>query len=196
MNGTSLKNSLLAGFLCFFITGLSAQQISESEFARRMDRGELLMKEGRYEEAQEEFLFIINNKEVLPSNIAYFFGRNSYHIGEFKQSINWLNKYIQLKGTGGLYYNEAVSFLESAENEYMKIQRALSSATSQQLTNDDYDCGGLDKMICPVCKGSGVLIKQGPIDKYYQTCPYCEGNSYLSCEDYNLFMRGRLQPGN
>ena len=194
MYSTGLRFFLLAGFISLLLGNAVAQQIPESEFARRLDRGELLMKEGKYQQALEEFLFIINNKEVLPSNLAYFFGRNSYHIGEYKQSINWLNKYIQLKGTTGFYYKEAVGFLESAEREYMKMQRAFAAETTRDLANEDYDCGGLDKMICPVCKGSGVLIKQGPIDMYYQTCPYCDGDSYLSCEDYNLFMRGRLQP--
>ena len=27
----------------------------------------------------------------------------------------------------------------------------------------NYDCGGLEKMLCPVCHGSGVIIESGLI---------------------------------
>lgn len=171
-----------------------AQQIPESEFLRRMDQGEQKMKQGKYAEAQKDFIFIIENKEVLPSNLAYFFGRNSYHLKEYKQSINWLNKYIQLKGTKGTYYEEAVSFLELSEENYMKLQKSKSKEMISEMASKDYDCGGLDKMICPVCKGSGVIISSGPFDKIYKTCPYSQGEAYLTCEEYNLFMRGELSP--
>jgi hypothetical protein len=55
-----------------------------------MDRGENLMEAGRYEEANDAFMFVLDNKEVLPVDMAYLFGRNSFHLGKYKQSINWL----------------------------------------------------------------------------------------------------------
>ncbi len=189
-----MKKPFLVFLLLIGVNYLYSQRIPESEFSMRMDKGENLMKQGRYKEAQEEFLFVIANKEVLPANLAYFFGRNSYYLEEYKQSINWLNKYIQLKGTQGSYYKEAVAFLELSEEEFVKQQRVNSENVSNELKNEEYDCGGLEKMICPVCKGSGVLIKKGPINNIYSTCPYCSGDSYLSCEEYNLFMRGKLEP--
>lgn len=179
--------------------GLQAQLISESEFLRRMDVGEDLMKKGNYEAANSEFLFILNNKDVLPANLAYFFGRNSYHMKQYKQSINWLNKYIQLKGTRGTYYAEAVQFLQRAEKEFLELNRiSREPNTNITLTAEDYDCGGLEKMICPVCKGNGVIVRKGSFEsnRSYQTCPYSNGESYLSCEDYNKFMRGELDPTN
>lgn len=178
-----------------FIASLAvyAQEIPEREFYRRIDQGESFMKSGRYEEADQEFLFVLQNMPSLPPKVAYFFGRNSYHLGRYKQSINWLNKYLQLQGTSAAYYDQAVSFLDRAENEYMKIQRA--DTTLNDLTKPSfYDCGGLSKMICPVCNGNGVVIRSNPFGNVYETCHYCLGNSYLTCEDYNLFMMGKLDP--
>lgn len=149
------------------------------------------MKSGKYEEANQALLFVLGNLKPLPPKVAYLFGRNSYHLGQYKQSINWLNKYIQLQGTGGAYYDQAVSFLNRSEEQYMKIQRA-NSVDNSLSTESLYDCGGLDKMICPVCKGEGVVIKKSAFGNTYQTCPYSKGLSYLSCEDYNLFMMGKL----
>lgn len=152
------------------------------------------MKAGKYDSAQIEFLFVLENKEKLPSEMAYFFGRNSFHLGEFKQSINWLNKYIQLKGTRGRFYEDAIRYLQLAEDEYLQIRRGQVRRLEDDLENSNYDCGGLEKMLCPVCHGSGVVIRAGTFDVVYKTCPYSEGEGYLSCEEFNLFMRGELEP--
>ena len=145
-----------------------------------------------YQAAQIEFLFVLENMEVIPTDLAYLFGRNSFHLASYKQSVNWLNKYLQLKGTKGQYYQEAIQYLQFSEDKYMELQRSLKQDQSNALIASKYDCGGLSKMICPVCKGSGVIFKQGIFDIHYQTCPYSEGEGYLSCQDYNLFMMGIL----
>ncbi len=171
-----------------------AQEIPEGEFFRRMDLGEDLMNQGDYEAAQDEFLYILKNKEVLPTNLAYLFGRNSYHLNQFKQSINWLNKYLQIKGTKGQYHNDAVKYLHMAEEKYLAIQRSKNKSAISNLNANSYDCGGLDKMICPVCKGNGVIVTQGPFGNTYKTCPYSAGESFLSCDEYNDFMSGIMEP--
>ncbi len=152
------------------------------------------MEKGEYKAADTEFKEVMKSMEELPSNIAYYFGRNSFHLEKYKQSINWLNKYIQLKGTKGRFYDEAVKYLQLAEDAYLELSRQNRIAIASELSSGDYDCGGLAKMICPVCHGNGVVIKKGPFDNVYQTCPYSLGESFLSCEEYNLFMKGLLSP--
>ncbi len=186
---------LLAGvFSVLFVGSSVGQEITEGQLATAMDRGEELMKQGKFEDANESFLFVINNQKVLPSSMAFLFGQNSYHLKKYKQSINWLNKYIQIKGTQGRYYEPAVYYLQLAENAYIELQRKKMEDMAGELVNEDYDCDGLDNMICPVCHGNGVIIKAGYFDRIYKTCPYSAGEPYLSCEDYNLFMRGLLEP--
>jgi hypothetical protein len=183
---------LISSFLLFSLFCSYGQIPSESEYYRRMDLGQQLMIAGDYQAAHKEFLFVIENMEVIPTDLAYFFGRNSFHLASYKQSVNWLNKYLQLKGTKGQYYQEAIEYLQFSEDKYMELQRSLIQDQSNTLIASKYDCGGLSKMICPVCKGSGVIFKQGIFDIHYQTCPYSEGGGYLSCQDYNLFMMGVL----
>lgn len=179
-----------------FVTVLAAQSqiVRESEILRRMDKGKDLMNTGRYDSAQVEFLFVLENMEKLPSEMAYFFGRNSFHTEKYKQSINWLNKYIQLKGTKGRYYESAIKYLQLSEDEYISIRRGQVKRLEDDLENSNYDCGGLEKMLCPVCHGSGVVISAGTFDEVYKTCPYSAGEGYLSCAEFNLFMRGELEP--
>lgn len=184
--------------LCFLFIGasivLNAQIIRESELLRRMDRGVELMANSKYDSAQVEFQFVLQNMEKLPSEMAYYFGRNSFHLRHYKQSINWLNKYIQLKGTKGRYYEPAVQYLQFAEDEYIKIQRSLATRFKEDIESAEYNCGGLEKMLCPVCHGSGVVISAGLFDDIYKTCPYSLGEGYLTCDEYNQFMRGELDP--
>ncbi len=186
--------SILISFFLFSILITNAQLIMESEILRRMDYGKGLMEAGSYDDAQVEFLFVLENMEKLPSEMAYYFGRNSYHLEKYKQSINWLNKYIQLKGTKGRYYELSIKYLQLAEEEFLKLRRGQVRRFEEDLENSTYDCGGLEKMLCPVCHGSGVVISQGLFDEVYRTCPYSLGEGFLSCEEYNLFMRGEMEP--
>jgi tetratricopeptide (TPR) repeat protein len=189
-----IMRNMLFGFLWLNAVVLLGQNPAEAEYYRRMDQGEELMLAGRYEEADEAFKFVMKNMKVLPTNLTYLFGRNSFHLGKYKQSINWLNKYIQLKGTQGQYHKDAVRYLKFAEDEYLNIQREATASLQEDLGPTEYDCGGLSKMICPVCRGDGVILKQTPFEIQYQTCPYCEGSGFLSCENYNLFMMGKFDP--
>lgn len=182
-------------FLPFLLAfALQAQIVRESEILRRMDYGKALMEAGKYDSAHVEFQFVLENKEKLPSEIAYYFGRNSFHLSKYKQGINWLNKYIQLKGTKGRFYESAIRYLQLSEDEYLQLRRGQVRRLEDDLENSAYDCGGLEKMLCPVCHGSGVVIKAGAFDEVYKTCPYSAGEGYLSCQEFNLFMRGELEP--
>ncbi len=173
---------------------LLAQSPVESQMYAKMDQAAELMEQGKYEEANEVYLYVLKHMTALPSDLAFYFGKNSYHLDKYKQSINWLNKYIQLKGTQGRFYDEAVKYLQYSEEEYLKIAQQNTADLKSDLSGEDYDCGGLEKMICPVCRGQGVVIKQGPFDLIYKTCPYSAGEPYLTCEEYNLFMKGQLEP--
>lgn len=182
-------------FLCFaYAIFVFAQTPGEGRLFQKMDAGVDLMKQGEFEKAEKEFLYVMRNLDAVPSDLVFYFGQNSYHLEKYKQSINWLNKYIQLKGTQGRFYEEATKYLQLAEDQYLKRSQEQAENVKKDFTSGEYDCGGLSKMICPVCKGEGVIIKDGPFEKIYQTCPYSNGQPFLSCEEYNLFMRGELKP--
>jgi len=172
----------------------SRAQILKTELNRRMDVGREMMFSGSYDSADVQFTVVLKNMKPLPTEMAYFYGRNSYHLGNHKRAINWLNKYIQLKGARGIYYEKSVEYLQLAEDAYLENQKLNALEVSQDLASSEFDCGGLSKMLCPVCNGSGVIIVQGTFDSLYKTCPYSLGEGFLSCDDYNLFMKGLLEP--
>jgi hypothetical protein len=198
---------LLLILFCLFAVGLFAQvdkteqyridqeQARRAALLRTMDSAVVDMNEGRYAQADEKFLLVLNNIRGVPSDLTYFFGKNSYYLEKYKQSVDWINKYIQLKGTTGQYSSDALDILKKAEAEVLKA-RSQEAAKARQILTDDYDidCGPSGKVICPVCKGTTVLIRRGAFNNEYKTCPYCDKHGMLSCDEYNQLLRGELKP--
>ena len=171
-----------------------AQEDAIAKYRSIMEEGIDLMAQGKYEDADRKFKLVLRNMEVLPTDISYYFGKNSYYLELYKQSINWLNKYIELKGTNGRFFEESVEFLNRAEMAYKLENEKNSEKVLQELSrNNEFDCQGREFFQCPLCKGEGVLLKPGKMNNIiYQTCPYCEGNGRITCEDYKLYLRGEL----
>ena len=206
---TNLFKPLLLSGLLFQATILSAQddrsqanqyvqqqeQYKKAALARVLDSGVYFMDNGQYLEAEKKFVYVLNNVKSVPSDLTYFFGKNSYYLEKYKQSIDWLNKYIQLKGTNGQYSQEAIRFKKLSETEFMKT-KAVDSKKAEEVLSVDYDidCGPTGKVVCPVCKGDHVIIKHGPFGDEYRTCGYCDEHGVLTCEEYNQLVRGQLKP--
>ncbi len=171
-----------------------AQRPTETEYLTMMDEGANLMYEGQYTRADSTFKIVLANLNVLPANLAFYFGRNSFYLEKYKQAINWLNKYIELRGTKGQYFDEAISILEASNTKFATEKEQATAEVLAELTKDTYLECPHDKVLCPVCKGSGVLIKGGAFGNVYQTCPFDGGDGFLTCDEYNLFLRGELQP--
>jgi tetratricopeptide (TPR) repeat protein len=161
----------------------------------QMDSGVYLMENGRHEEAEKKFKLVLDNIKGVPSDLTFFFGKNSFYLEKFKQSIDWLNKYIQLKGTNGQYSQEATTIKAKAEAEYLKEKsHEIKKATEVLSVNYDIDCGPSGLVTCPVCKGDHVIVKKAAFGDEYKTCGYCNKHGLLTCDEYNQLLRGELKP--
>src|SRR6185295_8875045 len=174
-------------------------KIKELELQRQMDRTRRitmsidsavrLSDEGQYEAADAKFKTILKSIRSVPSDLTYHFGKNSFYLGRYRQSIDWLNKYIQLKGTQGQYSEAAIDWLSKAETELLKEHEKETKRASEILSGDYYiDCGPTGKIVCPTCKGSAVVVKKNYFGEVYKTCPSCSKRGYLSCDDYNKLL--------
>ena len=174
------------------------EQQKEYERARQvrmqMDSGIYYLSHEQYELADTKLKYALANMRSIPSDLAFYFGKNSYFIQKYKQSVDWLTKYIQLKGTTGQYSAEASSWLKKAEESLLEERKAESIKTAEVLSRDyTIDCGPSGKVTCPVCNGSTVIIKKDYFGETYKTCPYCSKHGFLTCEEYNLLLRGQLK---
>lgn len=176
---------------------LQQQEIAKrTATLREYDSAILLMDEGMYKQADVKYKYVLANLKSIPSELAFNFGKNSFYLKQYKQCIDWLNKYIQLKGTNGQYSNEAIELKKKAEEEFVKEKNQNSEHVQEILsTSYDLDCGPLGKVLCPVCKGDHVVIRKNVFgSNEYKTCPYCDEQGILTCEEYNLLLRGQLKP--
>lgn len=171
------------------------EQYARNQVMRVLDSGAHYMEMGEYQLADEKFRYVLNNVKGVPSDLVYFFGKNSFYLKEYKQSVDWLTKYIQLKGTNGQYSLEAADFLEEAQaGLLLEKMNSLDQKDRILSRNYDIDCGPSGKITCPVCKGSHVIIKKGAFGDEYKTCSYCDAHGILTCEEYNQLLRGELAP--
>lgn len=212
MNLTTVKKAFVFS-ICILMTTITVfaqtetekEKIRQLEIQRQADRQRAmnvkldsavtLMNEGDYQAADVKFLAILKSVKSVPSDITFYFGKNSFFLGKYKQSVDWLNKYIQLKGTSGQFSQETITLKQKAEVELLKEKQQETKQSMQVFAQDyDIDCGPSGKVTCPVCNGSTVIIKKGYITSTYKTCSYCHLQGVLSCEDYNKLLRGELKP--
>jgi len=176
---------------------LQQEQIRRTAILRELDSGVFYMDEGKNAIADQKFKYVLDNIKSVPSDLVFYFGKNSFFQEKYKQSIDWLSKYIQLKGTTGQYSKEAVEWLKKAEAEFLN-EKAKDAKKAEQVLSTDYDvdCGPAGKVVCPVCKGEHVVIKRAALGGEYRTCPYCNEQGILTCAEYNQLVRGELKPKN
>jgi hypothetical protein len=159
----------------------------------KMDSAVSLMDLGDYTAADKKFRDVLQNIKSVPSDLTYYFGENSYHLGLNRQSVDWLNKYIQLKGTSGKFSEQAADYLKKAEAALLADKAVESKKATEILSkNFDIDCGPSGKVVCPVCSGSTVMVRRTYLGETYKTCPYCNKLGYLTCDEYNKLLRGQL----
>jgi len=207
MTRRNIEYGMKAVFFCIAILIFSdaTAQLDKEEVEKRIDHAALMMYNGQYNEADLEFKFILDNAQSLNPDICYYFGVNSLFLKKYKQSINWLNKYLELKGSQGEYSDKSTEYLALAEKAYLTERKSSTpamdtSSIAKEIKPENYhihniiDCEKYGKIVCPVCKGKGVIIKEGLFGKEYNTCPYGDDYGYMSCEDYNLLMQGKLSP--
>jgi hypothetical protein len=205
----SIKLSITSILLFFLIYSSLAQteveKIKQLEEQRQIDKQRKvtvkldsairLSEEGQYEQADEKFKTVLKTIRSVPSDLTFHFGKNSFFIGKFKQSVDWLNKYIQLKGTSGQYSEQAVDWLAKAETELLKEKEREAKQASEVLSKDyTIDCGPTGKVLCTVCKGTTVLVRKGYFGDTYSTCGYCHKQGFLTCTEYNQLIKGTLKP--
>ena len=136
----------------------------------------------------------IKNSDKVSSDLTFLFGKNSFFINKYKQSINWLNKYLELRGQAGKYSDETIKFLELSNTKLLiETEKDIENVYVQLFSYNYINCTN-DRKICPICGGSSVMIIENEVSKVYKTCPFSDNKGFLTCDEYNLFLRGELKP--
>jgi len=186
---------LLLLIIVFFSLAINCySQSTKATNLKNIDMATEYMTNGEFNKADSLFRLVLQNMKVLPSNIAFYFGKNSYYLGKYKQSIDWTTKYLALKGTKGRFYQEANTILDKAKNGLNAQAEADAKVVREKINQTRFDCHENSFVKCPVCDGSGVVIFKGAFENVYKVCPYSGQDGYLTCEEYNLYLLGELEP--
>nr|WKN36654.1 hypothetical protein K4G66_30285 [Tunicatimonas sp. TK19036] len=165
----------------------------------KMEEGVSLMNQGDYASADFQFQQVLEEIGIVPAELCFYFGKNSYHLEKYKQSIDWLNKYIELKGTHGQFFDQATEYLRLSETDYLAQKRAQTTTSRPSETKKAQpkvvDCDTTPYVLCPVCQGNGVIVEQGSLgNAIYRTCPYSDEQGRMPCSNYKEYMKGNPIP--
>ena len=175
-------------FILIFIPNISFSQKSEVKVI------EDLILEQKYFLADSILKEKILNNNRVSSELTFLFGKNSFFLEKYEQSINWLNKYLELKGESGIFSDESIKFLELSNSKNLIGNSKNIENVYVELYSYNYiDCQN-NRKVCPICKGTSVMIIETDVSKIYKTCPFSDNKGFLTCDEYNQFLRGKLKP--
>ena len=145
----------------FFEVAHAQVRPSLGEGSRLMNGAISEMEKGNYEKANVFFRQIIEKSLPIPPEMPYFFAKTLFEIGQYDNSQNFLNKYIEINGTRGENYANA--------RELQKhLAKPLQAIKDCQLC----DKRGYRIEICPTCTGKKQIE---------QSCLYCRGKGIVGC---------------
>lgn len=191
------KSLLLLVFVTLSIS-LKAQRTQiEVDPRGYIDTAIVYMDRENYEKADEYFMSALEKIDLLSADFCYYFGKNSLLLGKNAQSIDWLNKYLELKGSRGQYSREVLTLLDTAEERFRNEKPSNTEGAdvnAKFFYLNTIPCNQGQPITCPICKGEDVIITRDRLgERLYKTCPYST-NGVLTCEEYNLLIQGLLKP--
>ncbi|MCO6358133.1 hypothetical protein BXY85_0216 [Roseivirga pacifica] len=192
-----MQKLLPAVFLLLIGFTVNAQRTAPPDPLRFIDTAVVYMDNQEYEKADEYYMTALEKIDLLSADFCFFFGKNSFYLGKYTQSIDWLNKYLELKGSRGQHSKETMALLDKAEEAFRNTN---NTSTTSAETNSKFfyrntiDCTEGEAITCPLCRGQDVIITLDKLgERLYRTCPYST-NGVLTCKEYNLLIQGLLKP--
>ena len=180
--------------LLFSLTSFSQASV-ERELSTLYKEAQSLMAEKDYESANQKFRDILKLGTKLPAEMPYLFAETLYYIEQYQNSKSFLEKYFEIMGTAGSYYDNALILKDKLEKELnvagkckycdyagYKLKSCPVCNGEKQLLSKCNHCEGIGKVGCTLCAGDGVIVQLGALgDKRYKTCHRCKGKGVHTC---------------
>lgn len=136
-------------------------QVNLGQTDRWMKGALAAMERSDYQTANSIFRNLIDSGQPLPEEMPYYFSETLFHLGQFDNSQNFVNKYLELTGFNGQNYEYAVRLKE-------KLKEPLAQIQDCKLC----DRRGYRYATCSVCDGNKQIE---------QACAYCKANGVVGC---------------
>ncbi|WP_152425116.1 hypothetical protein [Nafulsella turpanensis] len=196
-----MKNLSLLCILLFFLCLQSPLRAQKAGIGQQKEAAALLAQAKRemgrqdYAAANKSFRQMLALHTPLPTEMCYFFAGTLFNLGQYENSLQFLEKYRSLAGPGGEFYHQSEELKKQLE-EQMHIIRECAACDSQgyvqqlcsycrgmgKVEQNCTRCYGRKKAVCSGCKGEGVRIEEDLFgQKKYQSCPDCEATGIRKC---------------
>jgi len=159
----------------------------DSTVLRLFEIGKLHVEKEEYHDANKTFLSLLDPQKLMPDELAFFFGKSLYHSGGYnKLSIDFLNKYLGLRGDSSKYYHETIAMLRTMGVFSNKEKSKKEPKTTAQKKLDN--CTESSHTICPICNGKNVLTSQASFGPSFRECSYCDERGLMPCQNYSKYV--------
>lgn len=153
------------------------------------------MERNDYESANGIFRNLIDSGLPLPEEMPYYFAETLFQLGQYDNSANFLNKYLELSGFTGKHYDGAKELQEKLEGPLHAIQtcqlcdrkgyryKVCFTCDGKKEIQQDCDyCKAKGVVGCSRCGGTGMITKKNifNIVEYFE-CERCSGKGRLTC---------------
>ena len=151
---------LLLGIQGFFAS-VSHAQVNLGQTDRWMKGALAAMERSDYQTANSIFRNLIDSGLPLPEEMPYYFSETLFQLGQYDNSQNFVNKYLELTGFTGQNYESAT-----------RLKEKLKVPLAQIIACELCDRRGYRYESCTTCQGK----KQTE-----QACSYCKAKGVVGC---------------
>jgi len=162
---------------------------------RWMKSAQAAMERQEYETANSIFRDLIDSGLPLPEEMPYFFAETLFELGQYDNSANFLNKYLELSGFAGDYYQgakelqkkleaplNAIKTCQLCDRRGYRYKVCFTCEGARSIEQDCSYCKAKGVVGCSRCSGSGMITRVNifKIVEYFE-CERCSGKGRLTC---------------
>ena len=185
---------LLLGLQGFLVLDASAQ-VNLGQTDRWMKGALAAMERSDYQTANSIFRNLIDSGLPLPEEMPYYFSETLFHLGQYDNSQNFVNKYLELTGFRGQNYESATRLKEKLKVPLAQIiacelcdrrgyryENCMTCQGKKQIEQACSYCRAKGVVGCSRCGASGMIKKVNVFNivDFYE-CERCTGKGRLAC---------------
>jgi hypothetical protein len=183
---------LAVTFFLFFACIAEAQSTQDSTLLNSyLVQVRKQIAEQNYAGANNTLKKIFAIKTTLPDEVAFRYGQAQLGLNNYVKAKEAFQKYITITDNKGVFVKEAEALIIESEKGICKkcnnsgweviIDSCTICKGTGKIKVTCNNCNGKTKQYCEVCKGQGVVLKNGAMGTIYQNCQKCNGKGIVSC---------------
>ncbi|TDQ18982.1 hypothetical protein DFQ04_0793 [Algoriphagus boseongensis] len=184
-------------FLLILLPFFGKAQVNLGQTDRWMKGALAAMERKDFETANSIFRNLIDSGLPLPEEMPYYFSETLFELGQYDNSQNFLNKYLELTGFNGQNYQGAselkkklakpiadIKACQLCDNRGYRFQTCFTCEGKKEIEQTCAYCKGKNVVGCSRCGATGMIKKINVFNivEFYE-CERCSGKGRLTCPE-------------